>query len=352
MPKRRPRKVGFPLFAVALVVLAALFLYWATRPTDNGQEAAPAGEYLFCFWNVQDLFDDHDDHRGREDREADEWFAHDPEALATKLDHLSDALTKMNGGRGPDIVALAEVESQRAAELLQQALNRRLGDATLHYSHVLMKEVSAGRHIAPAILTRLPIAADRTHLLGGHLRILEGHVRVNDRDLVVIASHWTSRVSDKTGGRRDKYGDQIYGEFRAMVRSNPAVDLLVCGDFNDPPEAASVTENLRAIPDADSVRRSLPENPRLLNLFAGKDPAEFGTHYFDKERRWFIFDQIAVSPGLLDGAGWSCDPASARTVRDLTSDPRGHPAPFHKGHGPEKRGYSDHFPVTVRLRVN
>ena len=58
--------------------------------------------YLFCFWNVENLFDDHDDGRTQSgDREFDSWFAHDPSALKLKLSHLAEALLHMNGGQLP-----------------------------------------------------------------------------------------------------------------------------------------------------------------------------------------------------------------------------------------------------------
>ena len=37
----------------------------------------------------------------------------------------------------------------------------------------------------------------------------------------------------------------------------------------------------------------------FLNLMASKEPAKFGTHYYHKP---LIYDQICVSPGLLDDA--------------------------------------------------
>jgi endonuclease/exonuclease/phosphatase family metal-dependent hydrolase len=354
MPRLRSSNPLFTVLALVLVVIAvAIFLNALRPPHPPPSSEAEAEGYLFCFWNVQDLFDDRVDGRtGRGDAEVDRWFGTDHAALNAKLDHLSSALLTLNGEKGPDILAVAEVEDVRAAELLQDALNRKLSDPALHYQHVLMKEITAGRHIAPAILTRLPVMGDRTHLLGNRLRILEGHITVRDHDLVVIASHWTSRVTAKEEMRRDKYASQIYGEFHAMFRTNPKVDLLVCGDCNDPPDAESVTQHLHATGDVDAVRHSSRDRPLLLNLFAGKDPAHFGTLYYDKEQRWFIFDQIVVSPGMLDNEGWSCDPESARTVNDLTADRHGHPWSFGKEHSRGPRGYSDHFPVTVRLRVN
>jgi endonuclease/exonuclease/phosphatase family metal-dependent hydrolase len=347
MASRLSRTWLFVLFAV----LAALPSSACRRRPEPSVNGAPE-RYLFCFWNVENLFDDRLDRReNRADKEFDTWFATDPEALRLKLDHLSEALIRLNGGKGPDILAVVEVESRRAAELLQDALNRRLPDPSLHYTHLLMKELSAGRHIAPAILTRLPVVGDRTRLHGSRLRILEGHIEVNDHDLVIIASHWTSRTSDENGAHRDKYGDQIHGVFRAMYRTNPKVDLLVSGDFNDPPDAPSVTEHLRASGDLQAVLQPRFD-PLLLDLFADKEPSSgFGTHFY--AGRWEIFDQIAVSSGLLDSEGWSCAPASARTVNTLVrpGDRKHRPWRFGSERDKHPRGYSDHFPMTVELSV-
>jgi endonuclease/exonuclease/phosphatase family metal-dependent hydrolase len=306
---------------------------------------------LFCFWNVENFFDDREDGRTHAaDREYDTWFARNPAILKLKLAHLSEALVQMNQGRGPDIIALAEVENVRAAELLRETINARLTDITLHYRLPVMKELNAGRHIAPAILTRLPVQGDRTRLHGRRQRILEAHIDVNGHDLVVLATHWTSRLTDKDGRHRADYGDQIYGVFKAMYHSNPAVDLIVCGDFNDPPDAPSVTRHLRATGDVDAVRNS-GDDPRLLDLFADKDPAEFGTIH---ERKWEIFDHIVVSPGLLDPEGWSCDPKTVETMNTLVrpGDRLRRPSRFGSPHDKFTRGYSDHFPVTVRLSVD
>ena len=343
-------------FAILLLTGSAVWL--GVAGCEGTKEAAPeaaearANRYLFCFWNVENLFDDHEDHRANKaDKEFDQWFANNPEVLRLKMANLSKALVELNDGRGPDILALAEVESVRAADLLRQALNDRLTDRSLHYEHLLMKEVAGGRHIAPAIITRLPVRRDRTRLHGRLLRILEGHVIVNNHDLVILASHWTSRVTDKDGSHRGRYGDQIYGVFKAMYQSNPAVDVLVCGDFNDPPDAPSVTRHLHATGNREAVRKSSSEDPLLLDLFATKDPAEFGTHYH--AGHWYIFDQIVVSPGLLDSAGWRCDTDSVRTINSLfrPGDRLRRPWPFGNEREKAQRGYSDHFPVTVRLEV-
>jgi endonuclease/exonuclease/phosphatase family metal-dependent hydrolase len=299
---------------------------------------------------VENLFDDRDDRRMNADAEYDGWFTRDPAALKLKLDRLSEALVGLNGGKGPDVIAAVEVESVRAAELLRDALNGRLPEGAPRYENVLMKNLDAGRHIAPAIITRLPVQASRTRLLGRQQRILETHIAVGGHELAVITSHWTSRRSDEAGEKRGRYGDQIYGAYKGRYRSNPEVDLLVCGDFNDPPDAPSVVQHLHAVGDRENVLASTADRPLLFNLFAGKDPEVFGTHF---HRRWYVFDQIVVSPGLLRGPGLVADVESVRTVNTLGRPGDRQQRPWRFGNPNDKfeRGYSDHFPVTVRLKV-
>jgi endonuclease/exonuclease/phosphatase family metal-dependent hydrolase len=343
----RLRKSWLVWFAPLPIVFFILSLTGCPRLELGQEPSPPAGSYLFCFWNVENLFDDHLDHRLNEaDKPYDAWFAQDDEARALKYRHVSETLLKMNLGRGPDILAVAEVESRRAAELLRNELNNQLQDERLHYDEPLFEEVNSGRHIAPAILLRKEFTASRTHLLNKKLRALESHLTLNHHELVLIISHWTSRVSDEEGIGREKYAKLIYGRYRAIANQNPKIDLLVAGDFNDPPDAPSVTRFLHAHGDCDSVTASRSE-PELFNLMSGKSAGAFGTIF---HKQWAIFDQIAISPGLLDEEGWRCDPDSVRTVNDLTADVHGHPKPFgNSKHG--ERGYSDHFPVTVRLRV-
>jgi hypothetical protein len=131
------------------------------------------------------------------------------------------------------------------------------------------------------------------------------------------------------------------------------VDLLVCGDFNDNPDDDSVVKALHATADAAKVKPGGPE-PLLLNLFGklwqeNKDKDKVGTHYFKGKPQ--MFDQIVISPGLLDDQGWTCDVASAEIQKHKFVTRRGQPLAFGYPRDKGERGVSDHFPVTVRLKV-
>ncbi len=356
-PTRFSRKqIAFLVVVPAFVaVLLALACGGLPPPPAPPPDVNAGGDYFFCFWNVENLFDDRNDELKGADKVYDEMFANE-ETRNLKLDHLSEVILKMNDGKGPDILALAEVESERAAELLKDRLNKNLKDTSLKYTEVVFKEIKSGRHIAPAIITRLKVDQPRTHQIDKIHRILEAHISVNNHDLVVLASHWTSRVTDEEGSRRDVYADKLYGRYRAIYTQNPKVDLVICGDFNDPPNDESVTEHLNAIGDRNRVLQETTK-PLLLNLVANhkpKDDEPRGTMYHAKE--WFIFDQIIVSPGMLDEEGWSCDPKTARIQKTpgKKEPPVPDEPPWSFG-GPKyggKRGYSDHFPVSVRLQVH
>ena len=96
----------------------------------------------------------------------------------------------------------------------------------------------------------------------------------------------------------------------------------------------------------------MPCRPRSFGVLSAKSPGQFGTYYYDRAA---IYDQVAASPGLLDPVGWSYVPESVQVpteglMRSSTIGRR----PWRFGsrdddaHG---RGFSDHFPVLVTLRV-
>jgi endonuclease/exonuclease/phosphatase family metal-dependent hydrolase len=344
----RKARLALPVAALAIALAGCV-------PPGRNNAAPGDYDFLFCFWNTENFFDDRLDGEKKEpDKDFDGWFAGDKEALELKLSRLTEILAKMNGGRGPDILAIAEAESERAAELLAEALNKAVRKAS-PYKHIAFRDPKGGRHIATAVITRLPLVPGKTQLLGRRQRMLETHINVNGHDLVVLATHWSSRVSDE-GEARERYAEVIYGRFHAMYKANPEVDLLVCGDFNDNPDDKSVTEYLHATGDLAKVRPGI-EPPMLFNLFAKmwEDNREkpnrekLGSHYY--RGRAYIFDQIVVSPGLLDDQGWKCMVKTASIHRHEFVDRQGRPLRFGTRRDRVERGVSDHFPVTVRLQV-
>ena len=354
---RLPFRMRLVLVSVLLVLgLGILLTYWIRsrhheRASFTPDSAGPK-TVLLCHWNLENLFDDRDDRRRQPDEDYDRWFVNDPETRTWKYNRISDALVALNGGNGPDLVIGNEVESYRAAELLRDYLNAKLPAGGTPYGHVAMKELDAGRHIAPCVISRYPLSGAK--LLGRRQRILEVHVTANGHDLCLIASHWTSKLSDQgndeTRGRFG-YANVIYEEYRDAIRAQPGVDLLVCGDFNDSPESDPVAGHLHVSGNINSVTPGA-DPPRLFGLLSGKSPSVFGTHYFNGP---VIYDQIAISPGLLDSIGWqylaeSVQVPTSGLIRSGSTTRR--PWRFGSKSDPAiNRGFSDHFPVIAMLKV-
>ncbi|MEO6809067.1 MAG: endonuclease/exonuclease/phosphatase family protein [Isosphaeraceae bacterium] len=362
MPRRSPPMPDNRLIAVVTLIVLVLILLWVLEPQrpvilppqgpeplPGPQAARPLEGYLFCTWNVENFFDDRDDPRNHDEDE--DWFGRDPQAVRQKVGVLADALLRQNNGRGPDILAMVEVESQRAVELLRDALNDRLSDDSA-YRTIVFRENRTGRRFAPAILTRL---AARDGWTRGprdfdNRRILEAHLEAEGAPLVVLASHWTSRVTDKTDVKRTAYAETVYRAFLDQTRANPAADVLLSGDFNDTPEDVAVRVHLRTVGDLETVLLG-GTKPHLLNLMIGKDPEVVGTYFY--RGRWQILDHILASPGLLDQTGWRILPETLRTENPPGLRAGRTRAPFRFG-GPKTqnpRGPSDHFAVSVRLKV-
>jgi endonuclease/exonuclease/phosphatase family metal-dependent hydrolase len=366
---RLPPSVRLVAVVIALVggliYLSGVFHRGGDAAANQSVVADGENEFLFCFWNVENLFDDKDDKRREVDEAYDNPFAENQKLRELKFDRIASALLKMNDGKGPDVIACAEVESVRAGELLMGVLNRKLKDAKkddkLQYKFQAMQNLDAGRHIAPCVISRVNVDVRQTKLIKKPLRILETHLYVNGADLCVLTAHWTSQLRQRDGtdgdDGREKYANTLYERFRELNKKSPDTDVLICGDFNDTPESDPVLKNLGAVADKSKVKPTTDVNnePFLLNLMGGKDPTKFGTLWYSGKP--LIYDQIIVSPGMLDAKGWSVDADSIATItKDLTRAGATRREPWRFG-DPDKpirdadRGYADHFPVVVKIKV-
>ena len=353
---RRLPLYGRVLLIVAVVVAAGAYWYIERQPPPpvapdadptTGLNPDGSGTFQFAFWNVENLFDDVDDNRRSVDETYDDPFARDVALRNEKYDHIASAIVTWNGGRGPDILACAEVESRRAAELLRLAINAKLSNPKWHYTAVSMVELDGGRHIATCVLTRLPVDPAFTIQHGYQIRILESRLRVNGHDLTILSSHWTSQLRQRDGGNgesgRENYARTLREVYDKRMREDPSADVIFCGDFNATPDSPEVGELLQ-------LNRPRP----LIDLLSNKSAAQYGTINYNGNP--LIYDQICISPNLTDGRGWECDVASVETVTSglmRAGSTRREPWRFGNPGSPPSggRGYSDHFPVLVTLTV-
>jgi len=122
------------------------------------------------------------------------------------------------------------------------------------------------------------------------------------------------------------------------------------GDLNDEPFNRSV--NAWGLSTRDSAQGLAGRSHYLLNLMWPLCGASQGSLLYDG--RWNMLDQILVSRGIVTGSsGWTlAGPATLECRPLIEKKPGSGPRRFGLGKGKgqvDLKGYSDHFPVGVRL---
>ena len=102
---------------------------------NNGQTAPfltqsvgepPVADYFVAFWNVENLFDVQNSTRRTEKLQraiGSELKGWNPGLLKRKIQQLGEVVSAMNGGNGPDLLGVCEVENDHVLNLLVSELS-------------------------------------------------------------------------------------------------------------------------------------------------------------------------------------------------------------------------------------
>ena len=309
--------------------------------------SANAADVYFATWNVENLFDDVKD--GRHDREVMEWW--NTKLYQHKLTRLALVISKMNKGKGPDVLALVEVENKKVIADLVKKLPNPSGYKIVHY------EGKAGRGIEVALITRLDVADSSSHFVYHGIReILRVDLKKNGHKLTVLVNHWKSRFGGTlpTSTIRTICAARAFQLYWDIIRKSPDADVLLCGDFNDGIENVSVKEILFARASRLKVERQTSRKA-LYNCTTEVPGKNVGTYYYDYE--WSFLDQIIVSRGMIvNDTGKNGFRYKSKSIQVF--NPGGmltkynRPWRFGNERTQQKdRGYSDHLPLTAILTV-
>src|ERR1041384_4656024 len=88
-------------------------------------DCAQADEFFIGSWNLENLFDTKDDPsvKGDEDYTPESAKHWTKERLDIKLKNLAKIISKMNDGKGPDVLGVCEIENRQVVEMLVEKLN-------------------------------------------------------------------------------------------------------------------------------------------------------------------------------------------------------------------------------------
>lgn len=349
-----------------VLVVAALLLQACARPGGESAESAdtaPPGETVSLMtFNVENLFDAEDD-PGRDDRtylpiEAKRNQAHraacaeidnpywrdqclnwdwDEDVVERKLAAVAAAILQVEDGRGPDIVALQEVENIAILERLRTEYLQPAG-----YGPAILIEGADDRGIDVAFLSRLeavgeaelhpiPFRGFPEARIADTRGILEATFRLPDGTLLTgFSAHFPAPYHPY------EMRIQAY-RFLAELRHDlpPGRPAFAAGDFNTPGDEDR---------EQDMLGRFVRPTWQVGHE-AGCPGFCPGTHYYSRGESWSFLDMILWSGG---DAGWELVPDSARLAIDAPAQMtrEDHPRRFRM---PEAEGVSDHLPLVVDI---
>lgn len=317
--------------------------------------------YAVGFYNQENLFDTcHDD--GKNDYEflpsgSYRWngmkYSHKLRNMARVLaDMGTDVLPQV----GCAVIGLSEVENSKVLDdLTAQEPLRARGYKYVHVEGPDRRGVDCAMLYNPALFSvgtvrLLPYVPDgsmrQDYVTRGFLTVTG---EMGGDSVCVIVCHWPSRAAGPA--YRNRAAEQVKAIKDSLLRVNPAMKVMVMGDMNDDPTNKSMKDILRALPEKDDVGEGDMYNP-WYNLLAKE-----GTGTLSYQGSWNLFDQIVLTPNMIDKKGkrdWTTLKYLKNQIfrRDyiINKDGRykGIPKRTHAG-GAWLDGYSDHLPVVVHL---
>jgi endonuclease/exonuclease/phosphatase family metal-dependent hydrolase len=320
-------------------------------------------------WNVEALFDLVADGGEFPEYKPDQ-FNWNYDRYQRKLENLSAVIA----AAGVDVVALVEVENERALADLQKKLSQR----GRKYPYCAIGSRPNPTNTKPAILSRFPITSSNgiglPKMEKFHTRnILEADLAVGAAGLKVFALHWPSKQHPES---QRISAAQVLA--RRLAQLPAGTDFIIAGDFNTDYDEAekvfTVTADSRdATVGMQHILHTVQSRPGQVVDYVTEDelrgqaalpqlydpwlelPFEQRFCYIHKGRNSTL-DHILLPAALYDSLGWSYADNSFRVMtwngRLLRNG-----APYRwqvrrtaRGLLHTGEGYSDHLPLVVKLR--
>ncbi len=201
--------------------------------------------YNVAWWNLENLFDEEASPRRTEKLQraiGDDLSGWTPALRDRKVAQLASVIAQMNGGAGPDLFGVCEVENRFVLELLVAALEGPLPGRNYDIVHA---DTDDARGIDVAFLYDGDLFEAPAKEVFFHVVMRRNATReilqVNfttgrGRTWSVFGNHWPSRSGGQfeSAGYRHIAGETLgYFHQRALEVHGPGTPALAMGDFND-----------------------------------------------------------------------------------------------------------------------
>jgi endonuclease/exonuclease/phosphatase family metal-dependent hydrolase len=258
------------------------------------------------------------------------------EAIDHKLAVISATIQQVNDGRGPDIIALQEIEN---VDILERLRTGYLADS--NYLPAVLLEGTDIRGIDVAFLTRLPISAAPTlHALnlpanfadraGDTRGLLQATFELPDGSLLTGFSVHFPAPFHPTEMRVFAY--EHLNAVRGQVP--PEHNIFAAGDFN-----TTSIENDRE----GMLERFIRPDWAISNDYCERCP---GTQYYSRDESWSFLDMVVFAPSDNADSAWQVRSVEIANQLPAQITENGTPNRYRSA---ERIGVSDHWPVLMTL---
>ena len=261
--------------------------------------------YGIGFYNLENLFDiQHDEGKNDYDFLPDGSYKWDELKYNHKLHNMARALSDMGTDMLPigcSVIGVSEVENSHALDdLVAQPELAERGYKYVHVEGPDRRGVDCALLYNPSLFTVRDVklvpyvqelAADSAYFTRGFLTVTG---TLAEENVAFIVCHWPSRASGSF--YRESGGRQVKVVKDSLMRTIPGIKVMVMGDMNDDPQNRSMAVELSAKPEIKDVTDNDMFNPWWKIL-------DSGTGTLSYQGSWNLFDQIVLSPNLLDRNG-------------------------------------------------
>ncbi|MDR9418219.1 endonuclease/exonuclease/phosphatase family protein [Gracilimonas sp.] len=357
-----------------------------------------SNEYTLVTYNIENLFDAdgvaiYDDYRTTDN---DGKPLYTKEDVLTKIKNAVRVLKQYNQGKGPDVVAMVELESDFTPwpdlspddflkKYASTTLEQMLGDdftediADLPSELLLLKgmvdsdmwnyEMSVGKSKVgkdgepetvqkTVTYSRFPIHHGKTeiHHLVRARPILETWINVKGNELVIFNNHWKSGASSwQMEQVRHQNAKVLRARLDELLAENPNLDIVLAGDFNSDYnqsyrydfEKTAVNDILGSIGDEQKVAKG--NTDFVYNLWYDFPVNKRGSDTY--QGKWGTLMQIMITSGMYDDEGIQyVDNSFDRgdfgfNTFSTSGEPKRWSSAF------TGSGYSDHLPISMKFRL-
>ncbi len=255
------------------------------------------------------------------------------EKLQKKIQNVSKVVKSFDEkGEGPDILVLQEIEN---LQVLTKLMKMGLTGTGLKYGALLEGDDSRG--IDVAVVSKFPIMKTKRHSLIINDEvidtrgILEVHIKVELKTVVVFANHWPSQnnhVSQRIASAEllEKQANLTRGDL-----------IIAAGDFN------TISRDIPSPFDFMLSFSDTEEDARRTNPDVGP-----GTNYY--RGQWSSLDKIFIHKSSTASANYESFKILAHPFMMNVSSSTGRPYPKRFNHS-KGEGFSDHLPVCIELTI-